>query len=88
MTAVVIDLAEERFRRDVERLHELGPRAVLELLVELGQERLLRIEIEHKVRRYAEIDPAALSVTGADRIPHDGTSELRELIAAALEEEQ
>lgn len=69
MTAGVIDLAEERFRRDIERLHRLGPRVLFEMLVELGSSRLIRVELDHLVGRYAGIDPAALAAAGGDRMP-------------------
>ncbi len=69
MTAVIVDIAEERFRRDVERLHALGPRALLELLAELGRERLIRTRIECLVARYATIEAATLALVGADRFP-------------------
>ena len=32
----VIDLRDEMFRRDLKRLHKLGPRAYYEMLAELG----------------------------------------------------
>ena len=43
---VVADLA---FRRKVERLHRLGPRAVTELLTEIGEQRLCRTYLEQRV---------------------------------------
>ena len=63
---VVADLA---FRRKVERLHRLGPRAVTELLTEIGEQRLCRTYLEQRVRRYAEIDPEHLAALGGDRFP-------------------
>jgi len=33
---VVVDIADLRFQRRVQRLHDLGPRAVGELLAEIG----------------------------------------------------
>jgi hypothetical protein len=57
----IIDLGDIRFRRDVERLHRLGPRATEELLLELGRELMLRVHIERRVARYAERDPAVLA---------------------------
>ena len=58
LTPVVADL---EFRRDVERLHRLGPRAVCELLTEIGEQWLCRTFIEQRVRLYAEIDPDHLA---------------------------
>jgi|SRR5215471_14403799 len=59
--------ADLRFRRSVERLHRLGPRALYELLVELGASRLIQTEIERQVERYAALDKAVLHATGGDR---------------------
>jgi len=58
-----------RFRRDVERLHRLGPRVLFEALSELGAIRLCRFEIEELVARYAALDAATLRAAGADRMP-------------------
>ena len=63
---VVADLA---FRRKVEHLHRLGPRAVHELLVEIGEQRLCRTYLEQRVRRYSEIDPEHLEALGGDTFP-------------------
>ncbi len=59
---VVADLA---FRRKVERLHRLGPRATAELLAEIAAERGIRTVVDQKLSRYAKLDPKALEVTGA-----------------------
>jgi len=58
-----------RFRRDVQRLHRLGARAVYELLSELAAKRLLRTEIEQLVGTYAQLDPKIVRAVGADRLP-------------------
>jgi hypothetical protein len=51
-------LGDRRFRRDVERLHALGPRPLFQMLVELGRDRLIRTEIETIVGRYVDrLDP-------------------------------
>jgi hypothetical protein len=62
----IIDLAEARFRRDVEHLHQLGPRALHEFLLELAAERMLRVAIEAKLRRYGRLDPKVLRALGGD----------------------
>jgi hypothetical protein len=49
-----------RLRRDVGRLCRLGPRAVFELLAELGREHLIRVHVEQRVAQFARRDPAAL----------------------------
>jgi hypothetical protein len=60
------DLADldAAFRRDVEHLHRLGPRAVGELLIELGARRMVRTEIELLLRRYRRLDPAIVAAVG------------------------
>ena len=58
-----------RFRRDVLRLHSLGPRVLFELFAELGARRLLRTEIEQLVGCYAALDPEIVRAIGADRLP-------------------
>ena len=63
----VVDLADARFARAVERLPALGPRPLLEMLVELAATRLLRTEIEQAVARDAGINPATLAAVGGDR---------------------
>jgi hypothetical protein len=65
----VIDFRDRQFRRDIERLHELGPRAYYQMLAELGGQRLIRSEIEAIVRRYSRIDPARLAAAGGDQWP-------------------
>jgi hypothetical protein len=61
-------LADLRCARDVEALHRLGARAVLEFLVELGRERLLRTDLEQRVRRWARLDRAMLEAAGGERV--------------------
>lgn len=55
MNAAVIDatdvLADLRFARDVEALHRQGPGVLYRFLVELGQQRLLRTDLEIRTRR-------------------------------------
>jgi hypothetical protein len=58
-----------RFRHDVVRLHARGPRAIYELLAELGARRLCRTEIEQLVGCYAALDPEMIRAVGADRLP-------------------
>ena len=58
-----------RFRRDVQRLHALGPRAIYEMLSELAAKRLLRTEIEQLVSYYAGLNSQVARATGADRLP-------------------
>lgn len=69
MSGTPVDIRELRFRRDVERLHRLGPRALHELLAELAAARLLRSEIEQLVARYSRVDPLVLRLAAGDRMP-------------------
>ena len=58
--------ARLHFRRQVERLHRLGPRATAELLAEIAAERGIQTIIDSKLERYTELDPEALEVAGGD----------------------
>ncbi len=62
-------VADLQFRRNVERLHRLGPRAVYELLTEIGEQRLCRTFIEQRVQRYSEINPDHLAALDGDTFP-------------------
>ena len=55
-----VDLADVRLRRDVEKVHRLGPRPIYEMLLELSPDRLLRVGIESLVARYTALDAAAV----------------------------
>ena len=63
---IVTDL---RFQRDVERLHELGPRTLAEFLAELGVKRAITTVIDQQLSRYASLDTGTLSALGGDRFP-------------------
>ena len=58
-----------QFKHDVERLHRRGPRALLELLAEIGATRQIQTHIEARTAAFANIEPDALTVTGGDRFP-------------------
>lgn len=66
--AAAID-SDLRFQRDIERLYKLGPRALGELLVEIGEQRLCRTYIEKRVRSYGGISPEYLNAVGGDAFP-------------------
>ncbi len=59
-------VANPRFRRQVEHLHSLGPRAIAELLAEIGAERGIRTIIDRKLDQYSRLRPEALKATGGD----------------------
>ena len=62
-------LSDLRLRREVQRLHGLGPRPVYELLVELGQHFGCRTLIEQRLARFNAIPPEALDITGGRDLP-------------------
>ena len=59
-------VANLKFRRQVERVHALGPRAVAEPLAEIGAERGITTIVDQKLTTYAWFDPAAIEATGGD----------------------
>lgn len=58
-----------RPRRQVERICNLGARLVLELLDELDRYHDLGDDLDRRLGRYAELNPALLRITGGDRLP-------------------
>lgn len=65
--SIIVDPA---FRRQIERLHQRGPRLIAELLAELAAERGLGTIIQQKIARYLDISDAALDfVPGARQLP-------------------
>ena len=58
-----------RLRRDVERLCRLGPRAMYELLAEIGARRGIQTFIEDRAAVYSNIDPDRLAAVGGDGFP-------------------
>jgi hypothetical protein len=61
-------LADIRFGLEVEKLHRQPARGRFEMVKELGRDRLIRTDREQRVRRYARLDPRALTATGGDRM--------------------
>ena len=59
-------ISDLKFRRQVEHLHRLGPRAVGELLAEIGVERSIRTVVDRKLQRYSELEPETLQAAGGD----------------------
>ena len=58
-----------RFHRQVERLQSLGPRAIGELLAEIGEQRRCRTFIEMRLRAYAALDPEVVRELDGDQFP-------------------
>lgn len=67
--ANITPLADYQLARDVERILALGPRPIIELLIEIGEQRLCRTYVEQRVQRYSEIDPEHLVALGGDTFP-------------------
>jgi hypothetical protein len=60
-------LRKLRWQRAVAAVHRLGPRALAELLDEIGCYNGIADDIGARVAKYAALDPAILRVVGADR---------------------
>ena len=60
-------VADLRFRRQVQQLHDRGVRVVAELLAELGAERSITTIIDRKLDVYAELGLDALEAASGDR---------------------
>ena len=60
-------VADLRFRRQVQRVHDRGVRVVAELLAEIGAERSIQTVIDQKLDTYADLDLEALEATGGDK---------------------
>ena len=61
---------DARFRRLVERVHDLGPRPTTELLKELiGTDDGLRADALFLLERYAALDPEIVRALGGDTFP-------------------
>jgi len=56
-----------RFRRLADHVVGLGPRAVAELLSEIGEAHGIEGDILDRLQRYARLDSGMLAVTGGDR---------------------
>jgi len=56
MSDALADLiADVDFATDVAALHQRGPDILHDMLVELASERLLRVDLEKRVRRWATV---------------------------------
>lgn len=62
-----ICLVDFNFQRSVRRLHQLGPRAVAELLLEIAGNP--RVNVMDRLTAYAGLDYAQLRAAGGDRFP-------------------
>jgi hypothetical protein len=63
-------ISEARFRRAVDRLVALGPRAVAEFIAELGARFFIRTAIDLRLAEYAaRLSPELLAAASGDRFP-------------------
>lgn len=67
MTNSTTPLSDFQLARNVERVLALGPRPIIELLIEIGEQR---------IQRYAEIDPEHLTALGGEAFPRPPLSEV------------
>ncbi len=75
---VVDDLVDDlHFHRQVEKLHRLGPRAVGELLVEIGEQRLCRMFIDQRLEAYGQFDPELIRKLGGKEFPRPPLHQVR-----------
>jgi hypothetical protein len=61
------DAADLRLQRNAAAVHRLGPRAVYQLLLEVGASTWHRAAVDELAARYAAIDELHLYVAGGDR---------------------
>ena len=54
------------FERDVVKLHQLGARAIVELLRDVGAQTMKMTTIESKVADFADLDPGVVRAMGGD----------------------
>ena len=59
-------VADLRFRRKVQRLHQLGDRVLGEVLAHLGAKHGIQTSIEQTVEYFAKLEPETLQATGGD----------------------
>ncbi len=62
ITAAIV--ADVRFRRKIERLHQRGPRAVLEVFAEISAERSIGTVVDQTLDRHLAVSDQALEIVG------------------------
>ena len=60
-------LRDLSFERDVVKLHRHGPRAILEILRDVGASTMKMTTIESRVADFADLDPSVVRTLGGDR---------------------
>ena len=75
---VVTDLVDNlQFQRQVEKLHNLGPRAIGELLAEIGEQRSCQTFIDIRLSAYAALDPELVKALDGDEFPRPPIYEVK-----------
>ncbi len=75
---VIDDIVDDlKFHRQVERLHRLGPRAVGELLIEIGEQRSCRTFIDQRLDAYSRLDPELIRKLGGNEFPRPPLHQVR-----------
>lgn len=62
-------IGDPAYRRQVDRLHALGPRPLGELLVEIARNSSAPAVVADAIDRYADLDPGIVHQLGGDRWP-------------------
>jgi hypothetical protein len=60
---------DPNYRRNVTRLHAMGPRVLGEFLAELGAGSYRMTDIESALERYSRLDPDIVRGLGGNRFP-------------------
>ena len=77
--------AEIKFQRLVGHLHQLGPRPVAELLIELvGTDEQAGIDVLHLLEKYGGLDPALVRVLGGSGFPAPPLHEVSGMTSRSL----
>lgn len=63
------DFNNLRRQRLIQKIHQLGPRAMAEFINELAFDLLAEDAVDAKLERYAALDPAVVAAFGGDRFP-------------------
>ncbi len=75
---VIDDIVDDlKFHRQAERLHRLGPRAVGELLIEIGEQRSCRTFIDQRLDAYSRLDPELIRKLGGNEFPRPALHQVR-----------
>lgn len=60
--------ADPVMQQAVQKIHDQGPRMVLELLSTLAESNMLAVAVEREIKRFSQLPPGALRAIGYDQI--------------------